>query len=79
MRKDEDDFPDTNILRIATMAKRTENTFPDRWLMDMTYFLTTGLPPPQRRTDEKKQLVVRNRNFYLVEGVLYRKGNDGIW
>ena len=47
--------------------------------MEMTYFLTTGLPPPQLWTDEKKRLSVRSRNFYLVEGVLYHKGSDGIW
>ena len=47
--------------------------------MEMTYFLTTGLPPPQLRTDEKKRLPVRSRNFCLVEGVLYNKGIDGIW
>ena len=47
--------------------------------MEMTYFLTMRLPSPQLRTDEKKRLVVWSRNFYLVEGVLYHKGNDGIW
>ena len=39
VRKDDDDFPNADILRIATMATRTEETFPNRWLMEMTYFL----------------------------------------
>ena len=47
--------------------------------MEMTYFLTTGMPLPQLRMDEKKRLVVRSRNFCLVEGILYHKGNDGLW
>ena len=47
--------------------------------MEMTYFLTTRLPPPQLRTDEKKRLAVWSRNLCLVEGVLYHKGSDGIW
>ena len=79
VRKDDDDFPDADILRIATIATRTEKTFPDCWLMEMTFFLTTGLPPPQLRTNEKKRLAVRSRNFCLVDGVLYHKGSDGIW
>ena len=45
----------------------------------MTYFLTTGMPPPQLRTDEKKRFAVRSRNFCLVDGVLYHKGSDEIW
>ena len=56
--KDDNDFPDADILRIATIATTTKKTFPNRWLMEVTYFLTTGLPPPQLRTDEKKRLAV---------------------
>ena len=52
-QKDDDDFPDADILRVATIAEQTEKTFPDQWLMEITYFLTTGLLPPQLRTDEK--------------------------
>ena len=55
-----------------------EKSFLDCWLMEMTYFFTTGLPPPQLRTIEKKRLAVWSRNFCLVEGVLNHKGNDGI-
>ena len=75
MRKDDDNFLDTHILRITTIASRTEKNFPYRCMMEMTYFLTTGLPPPQLRMDETKRLLVRSGNFYLVEGVLYHKGS----
>ena len=51
--KDDDDFLNVDILQITTIASRIEKHFPDRWLMEMTYFLTTRLPP-QLRTDEKK-------------------------
>ena len=36
--------------------------------MEMAYFLTTGLPPPQIRTDEKKRLAVQSRNLCLSKG-----------
>ena len=68
MRKDDDDFPNADILRIATMVTLTDKTFRDRWLMEITYFLTTGLPSPQLRTDEKKRLVIRSRNFFWSKG-----------
>ena len=77
--RDDDEYLDADILRIATMASQVEKNFLDRWLMEMMYFLTPGLPPSQLRTDEKKRLAVRSRNFCLVEGVLYHKGSDGIW
>ena len=77
-RKDDGDFPDADILRLTTIASQEERNSPDRWLVEMTYFLSTRLPPPQLRMDEKKQLDVQSRNFYLVEDVLYHKGSDGI-
>ena len=79
MQKDDNDIPDADILRITTIASPVEKKFLDRWMMEMMYFLTIGLPPPQLRTDEKKRLVVHSRNFCMVEGVLYYKGSDGIW
>ena len=49
----------------------------DKWLLDMSQFLTTGLPPPHMRTYERKRLAVRSRNFCLVGETLYHKGGDG--
>ena len=77
-RKDDDDFPDADVLQVAMIASREDKKILDSWLMEMTYFLTTGVPPPQLRTDEKKRLAIRSRNFCMVEGILYHKGNDGI-
>ena len=58
IEKDDDDFPDAEIWRISAIGTKEGANFPDPWLMEMTYFLTTGLPPPQLRTDDKKRLVV---------------------
>ena len=46
IEKVDDDFPDAEIWRISVVGTKEEANFPDRWLMEMTYFLTTGLPPP---------------------------------
>ena len=78
VKKDDDDFPDVDVLWVAMMALREEKFFLDRRLMEMTYFLSTGMPPPQLTTDEKKRLVVRSQTFCLIKGILYHKGNDGI-
>ena len=49
-----DDFPDADIVRVTLIALQEERNFTDRWLVEMTYFLSTRLPPPQLRMDEKK-------------------------
>ena len=51
----------------------------DAWITEMTIFLSTGLPPDRLSLDERKRLVVRNRNFCLLKDTLYHKGADGIW
>ena len=66
-QRDDDDFPDVDILRVAMLAERTEKTFPDQWLMEMTYFLTTGLLPPQLQTDVEKT-VGRPESKFLFSG-----------
>ena len=75
--KDDDGFPDADVVLVAMIASREEKNFPDQWQMDMTYFLTAGMPPPQLRADEKKRLAVCSHNFCLIEGILYNKGSDG--
>ena len=47
--------------------------------MDMTHFLSTGLPPEHVMLDAMKRLAVRSRNFCLFMGTLYHKGSDGLW
>ena len=36
-----DDLPDANLFHMTTTPDDNE----DGWIMDMTYFLSTGLPP----------------------------------
>ena len=49
------------------------------WITEMSFFLSTGLPPDKISLDERKHLVVRSRNFCLLNDTLYHKGVDGIW
>ena len=76
----DDDFPDGAILRIeAEDSEKTQTPHEDRWLIEMSTFLSTGFPSPQMQTNQKKRLVVRSRNFCQIQDTLYHKGNDGIW
>ena len=76
----DDDFLDGAILHCSTNDLNHHRTLPqDKWLTEMSEFLSTGLPPPRIRIDEKKRLVVRSRNFCMVEETLYHKGCDGVW
>ena len=78
--KGEDDFPSSGILCISASDVETDKSSPaDKWLKEMSHFLSTGLPPPRMRMDEKKPLMVRSHNFCLLEGTLYHKGSDDIW
>ena len=52
----DDDFPDGAILHIEADDPEHHHTPPeDKWLTEMSEFLSTGLPPPRMRTDEKKR------------------------
>ena len=63
----DDDFPDGAILHIeAEEPERKHTSHEDKWLMDMSTFLRTRLPPSRMRMDEKKRLAVRSRNFCLL-------------
>ena len=67
----DDDFPDGVILYIATNHPEHNHTPPEnKWLMEMSELLSTGLPPPRIRMDEKKILALRSRNFCMVEETL---------
>ena len=70
-----DDLPDAHLFHLATTPDDNE----DGWITDMTYFLSTGLPPEHLPLDVKKRLAVRSRNFCLVSDILYHKRSDGIW
>ena len=51
----------------------------DAWIIEMSIFLTIGLPPEHMSIDERKRLAVQSRNFCLLSDTLYHKGADGIW
>ena len=58
--KGDDNFPDGAILQITTNDPEHNPTpVEDKWLTNMSEFLTTGLPPPRMQKDEKKRLAVR--------------------
>ena len=69
-----DDLPDTGLFSLATARDENE----DEWIIEMTNFLSTGLPPAHLTLDARKRLVVRRRNICLVSDTLYHKGSDGI-
>ena len=51
---DDDHFPDGAILHMeAGNPERSNEPHKDKWLTKMSTFLSTGLPPPRMRTDEK--------------------------
>ena len=49
---DDDDFPDGVVLHIeAEERERKHTSHENKWLMDMSTFLSTGLPPSLMRTE----------------------------
>ena len=40
----------------------------DDYFQDIAQYLSTGLPPPEMTTQQKKQLVVRAMDFTLIAG-----------
>ena len=73
----DDGFSNSGILHISACDAEVDKSLcNDKWLEDMSHLLSTSLPPPQMRTDEKKRLAVRSRNFCLLEGTWYHKGRQ---
>jgi hypothetical protein len=72
-----DDFPDAGIMMVTPEAGPRDD--PDKWLTDMIYFLSHGLPPEELSKAEWKRLGVRNRAFSLMNDNLYHQSADGIW
>jgi hypothetical protein len=72
-----DDFPDAGIMIVTLEARPTDD--PDKWLTDIIYFLSHGLPPEELSKAERKRLGVRSRAFSLINDNLYHQSADGIW
>jgi hypothetical protein len=51
---------------------------PDKWLTDMVYFLSHGVPPEELSKAERKRLGVRSRAFGLMNDNLYLKSTNGV-
>ena len=75
MNQEYDGLPDTSLFSIDTKSTDLE----DAWIINMTLFLSTGLPPDHLTLDAKKRLVVQSRNFCLLSNTVYDKGLDDIW
>ena len=50
----------------------------DEYFQDIVQYLSTGFPPVEMTTQQKKQLVVRAADFTLIAGQLYKMGPDEI-
>jgi hypothetical protein len=50
----------------------------DDYFVDMVQFLSTGMTPSEMTIAEKKQLVVKEIDYQLIAGNLYKLGSDGI-
>jgi hypothetical protein len=72
-----DDFPDAGIMTVTLEAGPRDD--PDKWLTDMIYFLSHGLPPEELSKVEWKRLGVRSRAFSLMNDNFYHKSADGVW
>ena len=51
-----DDLPDASLFTVDTTTLRVDHD--DAWIMDMTHFFSTGLPPVHLTLDTKKRLAV---------------------
>ena len=50
----------------------------DKHLEDIINFLTTRIAPERYSFQQKKEIVVRTTDFFVIEGNLYKMGNDEI-
>jgi hypothetical protein len=71
-----DDFPDAGVMTVTPEAGPRDD--PDKWLMDIVYFLSHGVPPDELSKAEWKRLGVRSRAFILMNDK-YHKSADGVW
>ena len=58
-----DDLNDSGLLSLTTTLTPDKNE--NEWIIEMTHFLSTGLPPDHLTLDAQKRLVVRSRNSIL--------------
>jgi hypothetical protein len=71
-----DNFPDAGIMTVTPEVGPRDDS--DKWLTDMIYFLSHGLPSKELSKAERKRLGVRSRAFSLMNDNLYHQSADGI-
>jgi hypothetical protein len=71
-----DDFPDAGVMTLS--PEKGPKDDPDKWLTDMVYFLSHGIPPEELTKAEWKWLGVCSRAFSLLNNNLYHKATDGV-
>jgi hypothetical protein len=65
----DDSLPDAHLFVVQMV---------DDYFTDIVQFLSTGVAPPNFTTAQKKQLVVKETDYHLIAGNLYKLGTDGI-
>ena len=63
---------------LKSMAEPSEEYGPDKWMVDMEFFLSNGVPLEEIWREERKWLGVRSRTYCQFYGNLYHKSVDGI-
>jgi hypothetical protein len=53
---------------MTVIPKARPRDDPDKWLMDIIYFLSQGVPPEELSKAERKRLGVRSHTFGLMNG-----------
>ena len=63
---------------LKIIVKPSEEEDPDKWMVDMEFFLSNGIPPEEMGREERKRFGVCARAYCLFHGNLYHKAADGI-
>ena len=61
------------------MAELGEEDDPDKWMVDMEFFLSNGVPSEEMGKEQRKRIEVRGWAYCLYHGNLYNKSADEIW
>jgi len=64
-----DDFPDADLFQVDTIPVE---------YADIIHFLSTGQFPLEYTEKQKKKLIYKAGPYTMIDGVLYKKGNDEI-
>jgi hypothetical protein len=71
------DFPNVGVMMVTPETGPRDD--PEKWLMDIIYFLSHGVPPEELSKAKRKRLGVCSRAISLMNDNLYHKSTDGVW